>query len=322
MMGMVVRSSFLDIQLVLSTSRRIYDTVTPRSAGPFSREEESAEPLPESRHASHYANYLFDFHLVPLLCIYAMSPSSTVDVIVEHIRTNLAALPQRPLFVALQGPQGSGKTYTASRVAKALEDSSVRTATLSIDDLYLPHDGLVALASSHPDNSLLHGRGQPGTHDVTLGARVLAALRSINETGETVRLPAFDKSRHGGEGDRVSESAWTPIKGPLDVVLLEGWCVGFYPQTRADIEKARSETPAGLEGVFDLGQYTLEQVLEVNNLLAEYVEWWNKVDVFVQVNNLLLMRCALSIHNTCRSGLRLASRTCIYTSGAYSRSMP
>ncbi|VDB95937.1 unnamed protein product [Peniophora sp. CBMAI 1063] len=212
-----------------------------------------------------------------------MTSLNAVDIIVEHILTNLAALPQRPLFVALQGPQGSGKTYTTSRVAKALESASVRTATLSIDDLYLPHDGLIALASSHPDNGLLHGRGQPGTHDVPLGARVLAALKSINHSGQNVRLPSFDKSQYNGEGDRVPEADWTPVKGPLDVVLLEGWCVGFYPQARADIERAMSETPAGLEDIFDLGQYSLEHVLEVNELLAQYVKWWDMIDVFIQI---------------------------------------
>ena len=150
-----------------------------------------------------------------------MAPLSTVDIIVEHIVASLAALPKRPMFVALQGPQGSGKTYTTSRVAEALGSASVRTATLSIDDLYLPHDGLVELAATHPHNGLLHGRGQPGTHDVPLGARILDSLKAINDTGETVRIPAFDKSQFNGEGDRAPEAEWTPVNGPLDVVLLE-----------------------------------------------------------------------------------------------------
>ena len=159
----------------------------------------------------------------------------------------------------------------------------MRTATLSIDDLYLSHDGLVELAATHPHNGLLHGRGQPGTHDVPLGARILDSLKAINDTGETVRIPSFDKSQFNGEGDRVPKTDWTPVNGPLDVVLLEGWCVGFYPQSTEDIERAMKETPAGLDGVFDMGQFTLEQVLEVNQLLVQYLTWWDMIDVFVQV---------------------------------------
>ena len=36
----------------------------------------------------------------------------------------------------------------------------------------------------------------------------------------------FDKSRD----DRVPEAEWTPHRGPVEVVLLEGWCVGARPQ--------------------------------------------------------------------------------------------
>lgn len=44
-----------------------------------------------------------------------------------------------------------------------------------------------------------------------------------------MRVPAFDKSRFDGEGDRVPQSEWRYVSRtpPIDVVVFEGWCVGF-----------------------------------------------------------------------------------------------
>lgn len=90
-----------------------------------------------------------------------------------------------------------------------------------MDDLYLPHEQLTALASNNPNNGLLHGRGLPGTHDLPLGAEVLNALRHINSReGKVVQLPIYDKSQYGGLGDRSQET--NEVKGPLDLVIFEG----------------------------------------------------------------------------------------------------
>ncbi|ETW74890.1 hypothetical protein HETIRDRAFT_14326, partial [Heterobasidion irregulare TC 32-1] len=193
-----------------------------------------------------------------------------------------------PLFVAIQGPQGSGKTFLTQHIAAALSEDSLRVAMLSIDDLYLSHADLAALADAYPSNSLLHGRGQPGTHDIDLGISIMLRLKSINapSRSEVVKIPFFDKSLFNGEGDRIPEAEWTLVKGPLDVVLLEGWCVGFYPTSREVIEARMQDTPRGLEGVFDMEKYSLESVLEVNKKLVEYVKWWEMFDVFVQITPL------------------------------------
>ncbi|CAI5720100.1 unnamed protein product [Peronospora destructor] len=45
-------------------------------------------------------------------------------------------------------------------------------------------------------------------------------------TGE-IALPRYDKSKHNGRGDRAPLSEWDCKQGPLDVLLLEGWCMGF-----------------------------------------------------------------------------------------------
>jgi len=205
-----------------------------------------------------------------------------------------------PLFVGVQGPQGSGKTFLTSRLRSVLTSPphSLSVAVLSIDDLYLPHAELVALAEAHPHNRLLHGRGLPGTHDVALGGAVLRALKTINNVDadaggggrdvpvpvREVALPVFDKSLFNGEGDRRVDQT-VVMRAPVDVVLLEGWCVGFYPVQREVVE-ARWQAPVpGLDDIgFDMQAIaSVEDVLEVNGLLGAYVEWWQALDTFIQI---------------------------------------
>ncbi|KIJ65926.1 hypothetical protein HYDPIDRAFT_87458 [Hydnomerulius pinastri MD-312] len=192
-----------------------------------------------------------------------------------------------PLFVGVQGPQGSGKTFLTSRLRAQLSESphSLSVAVLSIDDLYLPHSGLMALAEANPQNRLLCGRGQPGTHDVELGSTVLERLKRINnsEAGPAeVELPAFDKSLFNGEGDRAFHGE--VIRAPVDVVVLEGWCVGFYPVSKEVAEKRWSEPVKGLEDSFDMRTFvTLDDVLAVNDRLTSYVTWWEALNAFIQI---------------------------------------
>ena len=42
----------------------------------------------------------------------------------------------------------------------------------------------------------------------------------------------YDKSAHGGKGDRDSRTL--PVRRRADVILLEGWCVGFRPSGRGE----------------------------------------------------------------------------------------
>lgn len=212
----------------------------------------------------------------------------------SHITTQLAAHRARvdaarppPLIVGVQGPQGSGKTYLTTQLRDVLQTQphNLSVAVLSLDDLYLPHSGLAALATAHPDNALLRGRGQPGTHDIPLGTEILAKLKSINapdtDTSE-IELPSFDKSQFGGEGDRAPHG--TVVRAPIDVVLFEGWCVGFYPIPRDDVER-RWATPVPELGDTFLRErgFRIEDVLDVNERLQAYVEWWDAFDAFVQI---------------------------------------
>jgi D-glycerate 3-kinase len=146
-----------------------------------------------------------------------------------------------PLVVGLCGAQGSGKSTLAAALRAQLEDHGVRTAALSLDDLYLTRAQRQALAVEvHP---LLATRGVPGTHDVDLGCATFTQLAASGETA----LPSFDK----GSDERRPREAWPRLQGPAQVILFEGWCVGAVPQDPAALAAPinaleRDEDPAGI----------------------------------------------------------------------------
>ncbi|MBL8923164.1 MAG: hypothetical protein JNJ54_30215 [Myxococcaceae bacterium] len=143
--------------------------------------------------------------------------------LLHHVR----AKPSRPLLAGLNAPQGAGKTTLTGALVGLLHDVfGLRVVSISIDDFYLRRQEQLALAAAHPGNRFLEHRGYPGTHDVALGESVLRALSE----GRDVDVPRYDKSAHGGRGDRSVEV--TPVHGSVDLVLVEGWMLGFEPVER------------------------------------------------------------------------------------------
>ncbi|KAF5355147.1 hypothetical protein D9756_005452 [Leucocoprinus leucothites] len=216
-----------------------------------------------------------------------MSTATTFEAVTAHILKQLEGH-KGPLFVAIQGPQGSGKTYLSAQIREYLtsEPHNLRVALLSIDDLYLPHTQLLELAASQPHNSLWQGRGQPGTHDVALGISVLAALR---DGIQNVELPRFDKSLFGGHGDRLPmDGSGVIIEQPpaVDVVILEGWCVGFYPITQKELDRLWDGTWRVERERLGLPGDTLcskRDVESANNALVQYGHLWSFFDTFIRI---------------------------------------
>lgn len=201
------------------------------------------------------------------------SHDHSVSSVAEISRT----IPRRPLIIGISGLQGSGKSTWASTLVQLLrEEHHLRAITVSLDDFYRTHTDLMALREANPDNKLLRVRGQPGTHDEQLAATFFKSLaRSL--PGEDILIPSFDKSRHNGEGDRVDREDWERVKAPIDIVVFEGWCLGFRPLSQSEIaqrqEATRKEATSSLGKdclTKTLHNHSLEHLITINDNLGRY----------------------------------------------------
>lgn len=172
------------------------------------------------------------------------------------------------LVIGINGAQGTGKSTLGDFLAIACHELyGWTTAVLSIDDFYLTRDERVALAETrHP---LLRTRGVPGTHDVGLLSDALDRLCGL-APGETYTPPRFDKST-----DDRAKPPWPSITGPVDMVILEGWCVG----TSAEAEPALAEPVNALERGRDEDGTWRSWVND--QLRDDYGELWSRLDALV-----------------------------------------
>lgn len=175
--------------------------------------------------------------------------------VASWVDTQLAARPPGgPLVLGLNGPQGAGKSTLAGVLAEAFTLAGRRAVTVSIDDFYWTREGQEALARRHAGNRLLEHRGYPGTHHVALGTATVEQLR----VGGRARIPVYDKAAAGGRGDRRPPDTWREVQGPFDLVIVEGWMLGFRPAKHA------------------AGELALP-----NRMLGEYEAWNRMLDVMV-----------------------------------------
>ncbi len=134
----------------------------------------------------------------------------------------LAAHGRGARVVGVYGAQGSGKTtLTLCLGALLASHAGLRVAVLSLDDFYLKRAHRLRVAAHmHP---LFETRGVPGTHDVALLLRTMDALLAPRDEHH-VPVPRFDKARD----DRAPDPEM--VQAPVDLVLLEGWCLGVPPE--------------------------------------------------------------------------------------------
>lgn len=158
----------------------------------------------------------------------------------QHQKTH----PDTPLFVGMSAPQGSGKTTICEELQHLLASGGYQAVFASLDDFYLTYDDQQALAKGNSQNKLLGVRGQAGTHDIKLAHNTLQQLKSANSDSSDIALVRYDKSSHSGRGDRAHESAWQQVKGKVDVVLFEGWMLGFRPLLDQAAQKAGEDMVA------------------------------------------------------------------------------
>ncbi len=187
----------------------------------------------------------------------------------------LPQLGPRPFVLGLAGAQGSGKSTLAARSAERWADCAAPlpaaggavpaagrfAAAVSIDDFYLPKSRRQALAARiHP---LLATRGPPGTHDLPLLHDVLSRIRA----GRPVALPVFDKLAD----DRLPPQHWRRFDR-IDLLILEGWCIGLRPQPASALVAPINSLEASEDP-------QARWRTHINQALAgPYASLWNRLD--------------------------------------------
>lgn len=182
----------------------------------------------------------------------------------EVLAPLLARRPARPLVLGVAGAQGSGKSTVAAVLAARLQQRGLAAAAVSIDDFYLPRERRLALARRvHP---LFATRGAPGTHDLPLLLDALLRVRA----GLPLALPVFDKLAD----DRLPPQQWPPPTR-LDVLILEGWCIGARAQPAALLAAPINTLEA------DADAAAIWRTHANQALAGQYQRVWNRIDALV-----------------------------------------
>jgi D-glycerate 3-kinase len=165
----------------------------------------------------------------------------------------------------------------------------LNVVVVSLDDFYHRHEDLVAFHESNSTNKLLQTRGQPGTHDEKLAQDFFGSIESRQSE---IRIPRFDKSCFNGEGDRVPREEWEVASNdpPIDVVIFEGWCVGFSALHESVVksrweasQRQKHETGDHADTEFStntLCNHALADLLAINTNLKRYNKTFMKPTSF------------------------------------------
>lgn len=172
----------------------------------------------------------------------------------------------KPLFVGINGCQGSGKSTFAAYLATYLsEKSSLNVVVMSLDDFYLSSGQRQQLAESiHP---LLATRGVPGTHDSEV---IVYIFRKLTSKASDFLIPRFNKAID----EPYEKSLWQQISKPVDIVLFEGWCWGVKAQSDSQMKTPINtlEETQDPDGVWR--HYVNQQLKDYYQPLYQYINYW------------------------------------------------
>merc|ERR1712098_197488 len=112
------------------------------------------------------------------------------------------------------------------------------------------------------------------------------------KANKPTRIAKYNKALFSGQGDRLPPSEWDEVNNPgeptVDIVLFEGWCVGFQPLTSSELRSKHAAVEALNNPTSKycgrLGYNTLESVLTINDALKQYSELWAYFHTFVHID--------------------------------------
>ncbi|UAA40688.1 kinase [Paraneptunicella aestuarii] len=144
------------------------------------------------------------------------------------------ALSGKPLFIGVNGCQGSGKSTLSDFLHRYFsQEKGLSSVVMSLDDFYFDRNTRATLANSiHP---MLQTRGVPGTHDTEKMHDVLTTLKQSKTT--TIAVPRFNKA----QDNPYPESQWSQLSSPVDIVIMEGWCWGVEAQSDEQLQQPVNE---------------------------------------------------------------------------------
>ncbi len=211
--------------------------------------------------------YLQDFlqqHRLPV--VYLSEVKNKAQALLNELCQRKEQQKNKPLFVAINGSQGSGKSTFASFLqTRLINEHNLNTVVCSLDDFYLTGAQRQQLAKEvHP---LLSCRGVPGTHNTALINEVFTRL-SQQQLGW--KLPKFDKSTD----EPRPTSEWPMVANKADVVIFEGWCWGVPPQSQEELIKPvnNMETKQDPKGIWR--GYVNQQLAEFHQPLYQKMDYW------------------------------------------------
>ncbi len=172
----------------------------------------------------------------------------------------------KTIIAGINGAQGSGKSTLADLLAFMCRDKyHLNAVVLSIDDFYLTRQQRELQAVTiHP---LMATRGVPGTHDISLAVDI---IRKLSEGKTQTLVPRFDKA----SDDRYPQERWACVASEVDLILLEGWCLGAEPQTDSALVKPVNdlEKEEDVNGVWR--GYVNQQLRDVYPALFNMIDTW------------------------------------------------
>lgn len=167
-------------------------------------------------------------------------------------------------YLGVNGCQGSGKSTLSEYLACFFRDKGLQVAVLSLDDFYLDQGSRRTLAKKV--SPLLATRGVPGTHDTELMAEVLASLKDE----VSLPLPRFNKA----QDNPFPKEDWPNVQGPLDIVIMEGWCWGVKAQTALQLRYPVNALEAEKDPNLVWRTWVNQQLTEHYEKLYDMMDFW------------------------------------------------
>ena len=201
------------------------------------------------------------------------------ELIVKNVEEKKKHNSDQAFILGMSGGQGTGKSTKAEFLKVLLEDEGYKVVAFSSDDIYLPHEGLMALKQSKPNIYFYTSpRGPHGTHEVSRFVEILDNIRYKKGT----KVTKFDKKAFGGIGDRKPEKDWLVVPKDTDIAIVDGSVVGTSPISEEELCKPTSDRIlTKIEQKYD-PQCIIRK--EFNKAAKDYVNISNRIDYLIYLD--------------------------------------